>query len=534
MPAAIEYRHLKARNPEYDPKYWRDLVALYAGGETLLRNEETMKRLFPRHAQERGEIYRERAARAFYVNYAGSIIDHLVAGLFTDPVRVEVEPEGRESEFYESFYKDCSPPRGRKLSWNNLLRKQILTALQCRRAWTLIDLPDMGPEFQAANVAEQREAGALDAYAVPLEPDQVVNWEFAESGELLWVLTLDETRRQLELGGDREMVTETYYYYTSTDWTRYVVKYSLKDDDMLRPTDTDVIAPESGPHAHTFGRVPIVLLDLDPRLWAMNRLESLARENFNKGSAESWAEYKALYAQLYEFLAPELAGVDGVVNEHQEDPARGVNQPHGIGYAQIRGNLDKAEYIGPDTSAFAIAQKSLDRSKDEMHRVLYQMALATDNTAAALGRSADSKALDRSMVTVLLLALGAVIREHTEESYEMVAHGRGDEDLEFEVSGAEKFDPATVQSLVEQAMELEGVSIPSPTFQRRFKFSVARRVLGDEVSEDDLSQIRDELETNITGEQFEMGATGALMPGENAEERTVREAQERAEKGAEK
>jgi hypothetical protein len=63
-----------------------------------------------------------------------------------------------------------------------------------------------------------------------------------------------------------------------------------------------------------------------------------------------------------------------------------------------------------------------------------------------------------------------------------------------------KFDAQGVGSMIADAEILETISIPSPTFQRRHKYLLAKTKLGDEASKEDLEEIEKELETAFSPE----------------------------------
>jgi len=173
FPLTIKFGSLKERNPEYMGDYWRQCRALYAGGPSLLNDQDVLKRVMPQHNAEEDHVYKERLKRAFYIPYAGAIIDMIVSELTGKPIVVEKAPTvetiyvngSKTSEgepelppFYDAFFKDCSKPGGKKCSINQLARDQALTALQCQSAWTLIDMPQE-PEIPYPNRAEQEKAG---------------------------------------------------------------------------------------------------------------------------------------------------------------------------------------------------------------------------------------------------------------------------------------------------------------------------------------------------------------------------------------
>ena len=186
FPASIPYKTIQAVHHDYDSDYWAECRALYSGGRELLGDDEMMKRVFPPHLHEADHIYNERVQRAFYISYPGEILDHIVASLGTRPVQVTSTEQ--HDEFYDTFFSDVSSGGGKRTSINTLVSQQVLTALQCKRSWTLVDLPELSSiGHEIITEADQMAAGALNAYALALDPEIVFDWEVSPDGELLWV-----------------------------------------------------------------------------------------------------------------------------------------------------------------------------------------------------------------------------------------------------------------------------------------------------------------------------------------------------------
>jgi hypothetical protein len=342
-----------------------------------------------------------------------------------------------------------------------------------------------------------------------LTPFEVLDWEEDDDGELIWAMRCQKSCRRRDPAEKRDTVVETYTLYTRADWTRFEVVYKEGDEQanqanqVAPPKDEEQISGTSRPH--TFGRVPLACLELPEGLWAMDRLESPVREHFNKTCATAWFEYRCAFPVLYEFSAPEIPTIDSPVSSAQEDPNRATNQKRGIGYVQVRGGDDKAAYVSPDPGVLTSLAASNSALKDEIYRVLFSLAMASDNSAAALGRSGDSKAQDKAATSVLLIALGEYLRDHATDIHALASAGRGDK-ITWTASGADTFDPIALSELVEQVVLLEGVSVPSATFQRLWKGGLAKRLVAADASEDDLREIDEELEENISADQFSPAA----------------------------
>lgn len=527
---------LRQTHPDYDAGYWRRLRAFYKGGRKLLRDEALMKEVFPQHRDEIADVYNERKKRAYYVPYAGEIVDHIIAALTAEPLVVAIEDEqkkpkakkptdGEKTEekkpssagteatplpdFYKEFCEDCSAPGGAEMNVNQLVRAAMLEALQVKRAWIQYDIPRAvdatGAPKVYGSLKEQEDDASRDVYIIPLEAETVIDWEQNAAGELEWVMTHFVEQKRAGVRGSRNKITERWRAWDGVEWEEWAITY-----DKQKPPRPDDLIPRVDTGAHTHGKVPFRLLEVPDGLWVMEKLEGLAREHFNKRSGLAWAELQSLLPELYEFLGPEQAGAGVAVGANQEDDDRAVTQKRGQGFVQTRGADDKAEFIGPDSAPFDHALESCKEVRDEMHRVTHQMKLSVDNTAAALQRSGESKAHDKAAETVVLTFLGLLCRDFLKGLMQDVAKARKDAEVgEWKVSGMERFDDVATGDEVDVAVALEGVSIPSATFKRLQLMRLARAVLQDTASEEDYRQIAIELEETVTDDQFDPEAEAA-------------------------
>ena len=521
FPPALKYKTFNTRNDAYMGEFWQKCKALYAGGPTLLNNDKLLRLVMPSHANEAEDIYRERLKRAFYIPYPGSIIDKLVAELMSKPLTFELENTTSASDdggqagnkrgdtdndtddlplFYVDLIKNCSKPGGRKCAMNQFAREQIFTALQCQTAWALVDMPK-APQGGYPNRAEQDKAGGLNAYICPIDPECVIDWEEKDDGELSWVLIQDTQIKRESIDQTRNMVTIRWRYFRENDWAIYELTYD-KTKKPNGPLDTDDVALKDQGQ-HSFQRVPVRRLCLPEGLWAMGKLEAMARAHLNQRNALSWGQLKALfpvpvlYAQTPDPKAPV-----------SEDAGR-VAQQHGQGFLRVFAEKDKLEYFSPDVAPYQAAREDLNNIRDEMHRVLYAMAQSVDNSGAALQRSGESKSIDQAAAAVILRALGTYVREHLEDLLLTISTGRKD-NYRFQAHGMDVFDDVTLSQLVLDAIGLATVDIPSATFQRLFKYKIAKLALGADVKEEDLDKISQELDNNVSQDTFDAAADAEL------------------------
>jgi hypothetical protein len=515
-PKPLPYKLLKKRHRDCDVEYWRELRVLYEGGKRLLGDPAMLQKVLHRHTGEEPEHYAERCKRAFYVNILATAIDFIVAGLNLDPIKMigPAGPEADVEDFYDELIKNTAPDGADdRVPLQELVREQVRDGLLLGRWATLVDLP---PAVSAVSEADQRAQGGLDAYAIPIAIEEVLDWH-QKAGRLEWVVRCQVQQDRTTPEDDGSTIVETYTVYTADQWWRYVVTYTdpkKQGGEKKDPPKDDDVIPVAADGKHSFGRVPLILHLLPPGLWAGNKLASIVKEHFNKSNILAYAEVKDGLQQLYEFLGPEIGGVDTPISEKQTDTGRAQRQPRGAGRVQVRGKDDRAEYVGPDTAGMAQMRDSVKAAREDAFRVVYQMALAEDNKGALVGRSAESKGKDHAAAGVMLGAMGEEGREHAVEIFDTIAVGRGDEPG-WTAQGLERFEVSDVAEQIDQAVLLETVSIPSARYQIERKLRLAKSDLGAAATDKLMEEIRTELEGAITQDQLEMGGTIAagMVPG---------------------
>lgn len=512
MPGPTYKLLAKTLHDDVDLTYWAKIRALYAGGpgvRAALRNPHVRSVLFPMHLGEEQFIYDERVKRAYLIPYMTYLIDRLVSALGTDPVRMSEDSSDDTAQaeepdedsllsgkvdgdpFYDAFWKNCARPDAPRQSFNQLLKCELLNALLCRRSWTLVDLPKVDPNAVITSRKDEEDLDLDKPYACHVDPENVLDWECDENGELLWVNVANVQCTRPSVLAGRSFMRETYTVYTREDWTRFIWEWDSETqecpDEEAPPTRI-----EKGPHS--FGRVPLVCFELPEGLWAGGKLEGLATQHFNQESALAWSMYRS----LFQFLVVQLASPDPL-NPVSEDPKRALNQVIGPGRIMQLAAEDKAAFLGPQAGPYEVAMKKQDQVRDEMFRIMDQLAAASDNSAGSKKQSGDSKQADQISLVIVLRELGRRMREHAEDIYEMVAAGRGEKNKQFTAQGADQFDVVSMDSLVTEAVALETVQIPSKTFKTLYKFELARNALPG-ATEAQLDAIMNELKDGISAE----------------------------------
>lgn len=528
---SLPYHAFKVRHPEYDCEYWKRLRALYKGGQALLQDIDLMKTIFIRNNAEPDELWLYRVAIAFYVNYCSEIVDNIIAGLEADPIKIRENGGEVKDAFVESFIKNVTSPGGDEMTLQQLGRAMLLEAQQVRRAWCELSMPPAPPEeeLQVLKLADQEKANLLDVWAHPIPAEQVLHWQVDATGELVWALVLKQEVRQEEFWKPAQCV-KTWTRWTRTEFTRWQMTHQYGKE----PNDDEMVPCTTKPTKHSFQRVPLLRFELPHGLWAMDRLESIARAHFNKRNILDVAERRSLLPVLYEFQGAEASTAARPTSVAQQDPNRAVNTPRGAHYVQRRGKDDDAKFVGPDSAPFEAALKSCSDLRQEMHRITYQMALAADfESASALGRSGESKGQDKAATAVVLKALGTLLREWILKLIEAARIGRGDrnpaegneqEKAKITAHGLAHFDDLVLGDLITQTGEVMALGIQSPRALREVITRVLRRFLGD-LDQETWDEIEEDLKRNMTPENLFAGG----VPGTIGEV-TLGRAQTRQEK----
>ena len=484
------YKQLTRRNPEYRADTWAKIRALY-DVVAIVEKRDILKKLMPRGYGETDDNYNERLERAFYIPYLPGIIDWIVSALMTSAVAMKSQPQA--DRFYDEFAENTASDDAEKVPLQEYVRNLVLTALLLRRAWTLVDFPERLPGMEFKSRADEDSAGVRRAYLCSVDPENVLDWERDRKGQLTWVCILSETQPRETIESSRDEIRQEFTVYTQDKWTRYAIQF--KADKQPKPDDP---VPEIASGAHSFGCVPVIPFELPRGLWAAGKIMSIAIAHLNQRNALSWEQLRSLFQFLLWKMQPagNAAGADDPV---AEDTSRPVSQTFGPGRVIQAAENDTVEYVGPDAGPFEFALQDLNALRDEMHRVVSAMAQSVDNSGAALKRSAESKQIDQNAMTVVLEHLGDRVRKFLIRLFQIIATGRGDSPVEWTAEGMDDYGDISASAFVDEAVALEGIEMP-PEFWIIYKFALARKLVGNFATPDELKKIRAQLESMTTAE----------------------------------
>jgi len=492
------FADLNRTHPEYQPGYWKLCRLLADGGNALLTDDEAMARILPQHEAEPSTQYKVRRGMAYYENIVATVLNSICAGLGIDPIRVEAD--GAPS-YYDEFAEDVSPLGGRVCSLGDLVKQLVHMVMLYRRAWLRVDMP---PATDYGNLAQQEASGALRAYVVPLAPEYVTDWEETQdgTGELAWALCREEFCVRADVLASTSTRTVRFLAYDREQIRAWEFDY---DSTKAKAPKPEATPDRTWEMAHPFQRVPMLRFEPAQQsggLYAMAALEPLARAHFQASNALAYAEARVLFTPRTTFLdgGSPVDPFNAALSGEAASSDRAVAQPHGTAnVVQMRagaGAGDRVEYPAPPTGSFTHAAESCASLVEAMHRVVHQMALSTQSTTAALGRSGESKMADRTASEVVLAAFGEMVRTFlSTELYPMLARGRdpanqgGEQDIEWNAKGIAKFSTSSGGEALADGLNWNALGVRSATAHAKFMDRTFRAVFTDQATEAEYEQM---------------------------------------------
>ncbi|MBL8178998.1 MAG: hypothetical protein JNK48_30265 [Bryobacterales bacterium] len=454
---------ITAEHPEYraGAAAWKRYSDLYAGGEQLKAHGDAY--LAPR-AKEPQDIYSERLSRLFYENYIGSIIDWYGATLFRrEPNIVLEQTDNKTRSYYAGFIENCDR-RGTTLS--QMLRRQFVNALVYGRSYLLVDFPAAGE--QAVTRADEDRRGLSNAYLVPYDPRDLINWSRDMDGALEWVvLRQKSTARSASV--DEEPMRETRYLYF--DRSRYRI-YRQQDGEAAPR-----IVSEGLHGLSKQGSVPLLEMSISDGLWLMNKAALLQVEHLNKSNALAWAISMGLFSMPVIYSDREWKQILGESY-----------------YIQLAPH-DRFGWTEPEGKVYRIASDNLARLKEEIYRVCYLIQQARPVSGAGSQQSGLSKQQDLYVTHEVLRSYGDLVKDFSKVVLRTIQAAREDK-IVIDVQGMDDFDISDFAADLADAETLLRMDVPSPTLKKTIYKKIASKYLCD-VRQDIKDQINQEIDKAI-------------------------------------
>ncbi len=507
---------LAQTHPEYMRDTWQELGDFYAGGYQLLRNAS---RYLPQVSGEHHSRYTDRLTSIGYINHFGQIVDYFAAALFTrslaimpaadadNPDTPGTEP--KEPAFYASFSHNADLAG---TPFTSLLKQAFTTALVKRRAYVAIDMPS-ADGVQPSSLADEELLGLRNAYAFEAPVEELLDWEIDQFGNYVWAVLRRCYRTRKSPAEMRGGQIDEFKVWEMQGGNAVFSIYCTPPYDPGSALGDEFDVPQVVlRRATSFKRIPIVDLVLPEGLWVGNKIGHLAREAFQRRSLLVAAQAKSLVAIPFIKRGPEISAPGGAMPaETQQNPHRGtdpVQEFAARGWLAI-GADDELGYAEPDGKCYELTDRQLKDLKDELFRVVHQMAASVDNKSGSMRRSGESKKMDHMSEAIVLGAFGELVRDFGRRIFECVSESRGDK-IVWTAHGLDDYMTEDEDDLFDRATKLDQVSVPSKTFKRILKTRYALKMVPN-IDPETQQVIQDEIEAGVTDEEGTLAAANALL-----------------------
>lgn len=437
-------QNINREHPDYVARkaMWKQYKDLYAGGEHLRLNASEY---LVRRQKEPGQVYEERLRRVFYENYVGSIVDWYAATLMRREPMLQFEgSDAGAKNFYNLLSDDCDL-KGTNL--HEFFRQRFVEVMVCGSSFVVVDFPKAGGVAQTR--AEEDASGRSRAYLSEYAADELINWNYDETGGLDWVVVRTSSLQQSKVT-DAKWEKETRWIYY--DRENYQVFRKAGEAQAIELVD-------EGRHGLAAQRrVPVFEMKVSEGLWLMNKAALLQLEHFNKSNALSWALTMGLFASPVIFSDKEW------------------NQVMGESYFIQLGKEDRFGWTEPEGKVYQIAADNLVRLKDEIYRVCYLMNQA--GTSSDVRMSGLSKQRDFGVTQEVLRGYGDMLKDAMKQVLRAIAEARQDE-VSIDVSGMDEFDIGDFGNELDDAKKLLDLGIESETLKKQVFKKLAFKYLCD-------------------------------------------------------
>jgi len=489
----VKVKILDQRHSSYDGTVLQRQRALFEGGRTW---HALASEWFPKRAVEPSDVREERLGLAFYNNYTGNILASLASMLFAEAPSIT----GIDGDFYASLQENADRLGS---TWAEFWRERFIDAASQRSAWVWVNLPrrpqpaEGEQPAQSTSMADEIKAGLLDAFLVGVSADQVIDWGEDESGRLSWVMIRDVVSRRAGVDQPRVSV-HRWTYLSATEIKRWEW---ASTPQKREPSENDV-AEQTLAAAHNMPRLPLVRLELPHLLWPMGRLEDPAVALLRAENDQHWAIHQAANELLV------------LTSKFGDEKRPTLGHGHYLALERDSDGEDTAQFVGPSGIAFEAMQTQVERLRDDLHRVVGQMAQAASSNAARARMSGESKQADWRAAEVMLSAFAGIVLDAMREVLKLIVDLRKDGSSELQVGGLDGWHQEDLMAWLEAVNLATDARQYSPTYCKVVARKQAERTLADAATPEEMERIHSEIEkANVeTGPLFAASDVTGLEP----------------------
>lgn len=526
---AVNYDLMAQRHDDYDAKLLELIDDMYEGGFKI---QKKAKKYLCQLEGESAAKFQERCKLASYLAFFPQIVDQFTSDVFVQPLSVKPAPdsdnpttpgETPDEDFYSEFERNADR---RGTSFVDLMTVTLRTALKHRCALVMIDAPDTSNDPEPTSLADEEQRGSRRLYAYECPIARLVDWRVdEETGKFIWAILYDKTQERETPYSRRDKIHETFTIWTigdtpdaTAEWVRFGITYKAD-----QPPAPETVLQREAQGTTSFKRIPILRFELPPGLWVGNKVGTQAMEHWQRRSSLIGAENRSLVAIPFIKRGPQAMEAGGPIPADIADDQQRGNRPvaqfNSKGYLE----LDAGDDFGfgePEGKCYALVDQQLEKLREVMFQVTFQMAASIQRNNTSMGRSAMSKQKDEDLTARVLRALGHHVRQFAVEIFDCISSARS-EDVHWNPHGLDAYDSEDREQLLEEAISLDQVAeaIPSETFHAAHATSVMQKLLKGAVDVQTIATIIEEIKDGIH-EKHEMKALMADAQREEIENPT--------------
>lgn len=447
----MEREILEQTNDCYDAARWDELDALAKGGK---RFHKLITKFLPQNPQEPEGRYEFRKRTAKYHSYVGSIINLYSSWLFISGFDAKAYAKDSPDPLptVDPWYGQFQDNVGSGTNLKSFMKERFREAMTKGKAVWLAELPKTPDDApNDLDRATYDKLGLGNATLTSVDPACLLDWECDDEGHFVWAIIKECWNERASWNVKRNIIVERWRIFTETD----VHTFEFRRDKNTQPSSNDQIR-DLGAVSHGFKRVPLLVLQLPEEMCVGEQTYDAQLAHFQHDAALSFALKMTCYPMLV------------VKTMDEQKPPR-----VGTGYALMIGTEEDISWVAPSAESFQTMAKDRDQKRDEIFRVVHQMAQGLDNNAETVGRSADSKEIDAAATRIMLNAYGESVGKAIEETFELISEARGDSDYKWSVEGFSGYDTATVGALLAAIEKAKELGVPSNTFLREISKKAA-------------------------------------------------------------
>lgn len=456
---------LQQQHPEFDGERLLDLVALYRGGKCF---SARVQRFVPQNDYEPEGRYLKRLGAARYFNYLGPIIDRFASALIQVPPSIAKSGDEPIGDYLKAWQADVD---GLGTDLSELARETITDALMKRRTFVAVERPT----GVAQNAKEWNELGLGNIRIRELETQCVIDWSSNEgTGELEWLIHHECEKPRVSPTEKRHLTVETWTIYNKQTVDKYQIAYEHGNRPGIE-TEVPLLSSET----HGLERVPVVVFEVSEGMWLAERAHDAQVEHFTQRSALNWALKASCFA---------------IPIFHIQDS--NVPPVMGTGTGMMLGPEDSVTWFAPPDAPFQVMAASIESCREELYRIVHQMADGVSSSASNSAKSAKSKQADLIATKSILEAYAVILRDVLQRIVDLVCSMRGDKSDELSIAGLDKFSEVDILDLFTSIETANRIGMPSETFQLRQR-ELMLDTLMPQLSEEARSSILEELKGGL-------------------------------------